>query len=267
MRRAVVVLGWILAPTALAAACQESHLPLISLNKAKSHEISTHYHRAHVQGAEWGEEIPLILTISPAGSVLSAAMDPTGNPGRSAERLWNDVRPQVLQWQFSPFVRNGRPATVQAESFVDLVPPERLPARHVTPPTLRLDSQLVITLERTGCYGPCPAYIVTLRSDGSVTFDGRYYTKVKGTETAHVDPAAVRQLAQKFIDADFYSLDDSYHFAVTDSPTYVLCLSIDGHSKKVIDYVGSSVGMPDSVTDLEEAVDSVANTSPRIGSR
>src|ERR1700746_1609053 len=36
---------------------------------------------------------------------------------------------------------------------------------------------LTISLERTGCYGSCPAYTVTIRGDGSVTYVGKNYGK------------------------------------------------------------------------------------------
>jgi hypothetical protein len=75
-----------------------------------------------------------------------------------------------------------------------------------------------------------------------------------------VDPDEVRKLAQRFIDADFYSMDAEYRESATDNPTYVLSISIDGHTKKVVDYVGVSEGMPAVITDLEDAVDTLART-------
>ncbi len=67
------------------------------------------------------------------------------------------------------------------------------------------------------------------------------------------------------MDADFYSMDDDYRATVTDMPAYVLSIMIDGHTKKVMDYVGSWVGMPAVITELENDVDSLANTSRWIG--
>jgi ankyrin repeat protein len=47
---------------------------------------------------------------------------------------------------------------------------------------------------------------------------------------------------------------------VTDSPTYKLSIDVDGHAKEVTDYVGSWVGMPQVITELEDAVDTLAQT-------
>ena len=55
-------------------------------------------------------------------------------------------------------------------------------------------------------------------------------------------------------------MDSSYVASVTDNPTYVLSISIDGHEKQVKDYVGSWVGMPAVITELEDDVDAFART-------
>jgi hypothetical protein len=47
----------------------------------------------------------------------------------------------------------------------------------------------------------------------------------------------VRQLAKKFVAADFYSMDAAYRAEVTDMPTYDLAIEIDGHKKEVQGYV------------------------------
>src|SRR5258705_7127292 len=74
------------------------------------------------------------------------------------------------------------------------------------------------------------------------------------------DADAVRKLAKSFVAADFYSMDPIYTASVTDCPTYVLSIVIDGRSKKVIDYMGSWVGMPAVIATLEEEVDTLART-------
>ena len=89
-------------------------------------------------------------------------------------------------------------------------------------------------------------------------FDGRAFVDVKGIRTGSVDASSVRRLAHKFIAADFYSFDDAYRASVTDNPEYILTIEIDGHKKAVEDYVGSWVGMPAVVTELENEVDTFA---------
>lgn len=149
---------------------------------------------------------------------------------------------------------------MSVEEYVDLAPPERLPATHVKPPKLRTDSKIAITLERSACYGSCPAYKVTV-SNSNIVFAGEAFVASKGQHVVPADRAQVRRLAQRFLDADFYSLDSAYGASVTDNPTYVVSIAIDGRKKTVLDYVGPAVGMPAVVRELEDAVDEVAGTA------
>jgi hypothetical protein len=109
------------------------------------------------------------------------------------------------------------------------------------------------------CYGRCPVYKVSVSTAG-IVFEGDVYVAAKGRQTDTVDPSAVRELAKKFVVADFYSMRDEYRASVTDNPTCTLSISIDGHKKQVVDYVGQWVGMPAVIVELEDDVDSLAHT-------
>jgi len=112
-------------------------------------------------------------------------------------------------------------------------------------------------LSRSGCFGSCPSYEVSV-STQEVVFDGNYYVAATGKHTATVDSDEVRRLAKKFISADFYSMEEQYQASVTDMPGYTLSIDIDGHPKSVSDYVGPWVGMPSVIRELEEDVDDLA---------
>lgn len=265
MRRMINVRSFIaltFVASGLALVAQDEKPSLFADDVVRAHEIKPHRRSIPVQGVQLGfNELRITLTISPTGSVMNAEAH-----GRSGSmKYWPSVEREIEQWHFAPFEKDGKPVTAIIDEYVDLVPPERFPTVHVVPPAIRPDSKIVITLERTGCFGTCPAYLVTLDSDGDVVFDGLYYVEAKGKQTSHVDPTAVRQLAQDFVTADFYSMDPVYRALVTDSPTYVLSISIDGKKKTVDDYVGPWVGMPSVVTDLEDKVDEVAQTKRWIG--
>ena len=175
-----------------------------------------------------------------------------------------------LKTQADAYVRSLRypplahPAPVRMWQDLEVFPPVRLPARHVALPVYE-PSSVRITLERTGCFGSCPAYTVSIDGDGSLLFDGRAYVAEAGKRRGTVDPAAVRALYEQFRAANFMSLDDSYVTDITDNPTYTLTLETAGMRKTVIDYGGAKAGMPDAVTALEDAVDRVAGTSKWIG--
>jgi len=200
-------------------------------------------------------QLHLTLTVSPTGDVLES--DATGDPGML--KLWPQLQGEVRQWKFKPFEENGKAITAEVEEYIDLVPQERLPKNHVAAPVLRRDSKVAITLERSGCFGTCPAYTVTVSTDG-IVFKGSGFVAAPGKHTDIVDADEVRKLAKRFVAADFYSMDSSYTASVTDNPFYTLSIAIDGHVKKVEDYVGSWEGMPAVITELEEEVDTFGRT-------
>ena len=75
-----------------------------------------------------------------------------------------------------------------------------------------------------------------------------------------MNPDEVRNLARRFVAADFYSMESEYRDNVTDNPTYILSIAIDGRTKRVEDYVGAWEGMPGVISDLEQEVDKFAHT-------
>lgn len=167
------------------------------------------------------------------------------------------MQDEVRSWKFTPFEKNGKAVTAEIEEYIDLVPQERLPKKHVAAPVARPTSKVRITLERTGCYGSCPSYTVAIGTDG-IVFNGRIFVVAIGSHADSVDAPEVRQLAKKFVASDFYSMDAVYRVEVTDMPTYSLSIEIDGHKKEVEDYVGEWGGMPAIIAELEDEVDAFA---------
>ena len=188
----------------------------------------------------------------------SVQVDPPSYADRTL-KFWPQLEGEVRQWKFTPFEQNGGAVTADVEEYIDLVPPERLPKTHIAPPILGPNSKVSISLQRTGCFGSCPSYTATVSTNG-IVFDGAYYVVARGKHTAAADAKQVRDLAKRFVAADFYSMDEKYVASVTDNPTYILSIDIDGHAKGVEDYVGEWEGMPAIISELEQQVDESAKT-------
>lgn len=230
--------------------------PSFDYEVAQIHELKPHRRTIPVTGLHSGStQLHLTVTVSPTGDVIEVE----ANGDKDALKFWPELQHEVQQWKFTPFEQNGSRITAEIEEYIDLVPPERLPKNHVTPPLVRPNSRVSISLERTGCFGSCPSYTVTLSTNG-IAFDGGGYVVASGKHTAKLDVNELRKIANRFVAADFYSMNEKYVAAVTDNPTYVLSIAIDGRTKKVLDYVGSWEGMPAVITELEDEVDAFANT-------
>jgi hypothetical protein len=198
-----------------------------------------------------GRYLVLQLIVDESGRVVAV------KPSRG--KLNEDVEAAVRRWRFRPFIVAGRAQSVTFPATVPVYPPELPPRRHVVFPSGDLSS-VIVRLERTACYGRCPAYSVEIRGDGSVTYRGTSSVAVVGQRNANISPEVVSRLVEQFRAANFFALEDRYESQITDNPTKVLTLEIGGQKKSVTDYVGLSVGMPSAVAVLENAVDDAAGT-------
>lgn len=134
-------------------------------------------------------------------------------------------------------------------------------------PVVRDWASARIKLTRTACFGHCPVYSVEIAGNGSITYEGKRFVSVEGRRHATVAPERVRELVVKFIDAGFFGLLDRYETSITDQPTCIVTIALDGSKKSVIDYAGRLSGMPAVVTELEDAIDDTAGTARWIGAR
>jgi hypothetical protein len=250
-----------------------------SYEVARVHEAKPYRHVIPLEGVPAGfNPVRITLIVLPTGDVFHAAL---GDP-RSLQS-YSQLEKEVSQWKFTPFEEDGKAVTATVQEYIELVPAERLPKKHVAAPALRPHSKITIALRRTGlgegalrqrpstlisqCPGSCPSYTVTISTDG-IVFTGRDSVVASGKHTARVHADDVRTLAKKFVAGDFYSMEPSYGLSATDQPaylfldqpTYVLSIAIDGHKKTVEDCLGFRAGIPAIITDLENEVDTFAGT-------
>ena len=104
-----------------------------------------------------------------------------------------------------------------------------------------------------------------LRGNGEVTYRGNRFVLVKGVHKWNVDPATIKPLLELFRRANYFDLAGYYDSGVTDMPTYITRFSVNGLDKYVLDYDGEADGMPPVVTEIEDAIDTVARTASWIG--
>jgi hypothetical protein len=180
----------------------------------------------------------------------------------------NELIDAIRKVTYVPFTRDGNPVEAWAQDAVDIYPSED---RSLLPHSLQKPgssfpeptplTNFSIRLSRSGCLGSCPGYSVTIRGDGTVNYIGSWYVSIEGTHTARVSQEAARQLLNRFRRANFFALKNEYFAGVTDNPTYCLELVVGSKKKVITDYVGEWVGMPASVTELEDAVDQTADSA------
>ena len=124
---------------------------------------------------------------------------------------------------------------------------------------------VVIRIERGPCFGTCPVYRVTLYGDGTVRYDGKDHVSARGSQTAVIAPEKVKELAGEIERSGFFNLRDFYtEVSVTDAPTVVLYVAVDGKKKQVKHYLGDFKA-PKTLETIETRIDEVAGTGRWTG--
>lgn len=136
-------------------------------------------------------------------------------------------------------------------------------------------TDLKITLERTTCFGSCPAYFVSVDARGDVEWEGRAFVEQLGRAHARLD--SLDGLAALFgrLDAVDYdalpSLERSGSLAMcpshaTDHPTVIVTVVANG-TKRSVDHDLGCRGYPplEAFEALEREIDAVARTEAWIG--
>ena len=208
--------------------------------------------------------VPIEVLVDEQGNVLSAEME--GYRESRVEQLPNKqmeivkavvaaVENAGTKLQFRPFEDAGHPARARFALEIPLRPLEEKSGKHTPFPEIHDWNSPKIELSRTGCFGTCPSYAIEVHGDGTVLYTGSAFVAVTGQHRASISRDAVAQMVEAFRAADYFSLEDKYRWGATDLPTYVTSITIDGKTKKVVDYAGQRVGMPESVSKLEIAID------------
>jgi hypothetical protein len=176
----------------------------------------------------------------------------------------HELTEAISKVRYIPFSRHGHPVEAWAQEKVELLVREDTHPldKVVTPfPEMRSPADFSIRLSRSGCFGFCPGYSVTISGDGTVKYQGGRNVSIAGERSARVTPETARQLLNRFRNANFFDLQREYRAQVTDNPAYRLELIVGTTGKAVTDYVGPWVGMPAVVTQLEDAVDEAADSA------
>ena len=126
--------------------------------------------------------------------------------------------------------------------------------------------EVVITLERTVCFGVCPEYKITVYGSGTVVYEGKRGVRIEGKRTIAISEEKVRQLLSEFKRIDYFSLHDSYEeLMATDMPSAFTSLTVDGKTKTVRHYHGD-FSAPKELTELENKIDEIVNSNQWIKS-
>lgn len=149
--------------------------------------------------------------------------------------------------------------------MVSLLLSSQLVAQEVAPPCEPQTAGPVIKLERTSCLGSCPVYTVEIFEDGTVIYTGKDFVTTRGRRISEIPAWEVGRLVNAFHAINYFSLNDEYVerqnpdgtvTVISDLPSTITTLTINGKSKTVLDYAFA----PEELVELEREIDRAVNT-------
>jgi hypothetical protein len=132
------------------------------------------------------------------------------------------------------------------------------------PPDLVPGTTPLATLERTGCYGECPVYRLTVASDGTVVYVGTRWVKVLGRREYKLSPAQLEELESAFERANFLMLRDYDRVESTDDDWAHISFGHGSRLKRVRHYHGDN-SAPPALSALEDEFDRITDSGRFVG--
>ena len=132
------------------------------------------------------------------------------------------------------------------------------------PPDQVAGATPIATLERTGCYGECPVYRLTVSSDGSVVYVGTRWVKVLGRQQYKLTDTQLRELQSAFEHATFMQMRDYDRVENTDDDWAHVSYRRGNIVKRVRHYHGDN-SAPAALSALEDEFDRIVDSGRFIG--
>ena len=109
-----------------------------------------------------------------------------------------------------------------------------------------------IGIERTTCFGSCPAYVCTVRSDGTVRYHGEKHVERLGDWEANIDPYKFHSLANFIARSDYAKMGETFDRGGYDAETVYTTFVLKERRKVFRDYCSSG---PPHLWALEQLID------------
>ena len=109
------------------------------------------------------------------------------------------------------------------------------------------DKEIIISLQRTACFGTCPIYKIEILSDYSGIYTGTKFVKNIGVLKFQLATEDVNKILDYATEINFSTFKDEYSKPISDLPTTYIKIK----NKKIKDYAGA----PKELKNLEILID------------
>ena len=134
--------------------------------------------------------------------------------------------------------------------------------------TPSIDSETLVRMKTSACYGECPIYTVVVKKNGELNYEGLEYVSVKGSKSAILSKQSVASIEEKLIKVKFLKMQSKLHsgnwgcfISATDHSYILIEASIKNKRKAVSTYIGCQSEQVDKVIELANYIEQVTEIS------
>ena len=113
--------------------------------------------------------------------------------------------------------------------------------------TTTSEKDVIISLQRTACFGTCPIYKIEIDKDGSGSYTGTKFVKNIGVTKFNLSKTQLNLILTQAEAIGFINMKEEYSEPISDLPTTFIQI----RNKKIKDYAGA----PKTLKNLENLID------------
>lgn len=110
--------------------------------------------------------------------------------------------------------------------------------------------KLIISLEKTACFGTCPILKIEIYNNGAVVYNGIKHVKRLGIHYFEIQPKEIQKILSKAKEIGFDNLENEYTEKISDLPTTYIMIN----GKLIKDYFGAPKNLKILETLIEEKI-------------
>lgn len=116
------------------------------------------------------------------------------------------------------------------------------------------DGMVILTYEKTPCFGACPSFTFTWYAAGNVAWEGKHFVERMGTHSGKLDRDKFARVLEVANRIGYYDLDDTYdNKLVTDLPA----TTTEIHTGEGLKRVTNRYQGPEALNELYQVLDAL----------
>jgi len=205
-----------------------------------------------LKSTSFGLAFVLLITMSACKS--SKDKQATTAKTDNTEKVVTDTDRKVTEKVSAQPMTDASAKTEPVKANEQQKPAKTRPPQPDTPaPKVNFPDSLFASIERTPCFGRCPAYKLQIYKSGYTLYEGKHFVDNIGFFSTQTTKEEMDMLLKKAEAVNLYSLKDTYDGPVTDLPSTTTVLNADKRKKITL----ARFNVPDELVEFQNYFDSI----------